>query len=61
MKMNGRGFEVFCETGDQVSAGQKLLTFDREAVKKEGYSDMVMHIVTNADEYPDMKLLQHDK
>ncbi|MEE3308774.1 PTS glucose transporter subunit IIA, partial [Sharpea azabuensis] len=35
--------------GDKVTKGQKLLTFDRSAIKDAGYSDTVVLIVTNKD------------
>ena len=36
--MEGDGFELFCAEGDQVKAGQKLMTFDIDKIKAAGYS-----------------------
>ncbi len=47
VNMNGEGFESFVKQGDAVTLGQKLLTFDRDAIKKAGYSDCVIVAITN--------------
>lgn len=52
VNMNGDGFDVLVEKGAHVTAGQPLLTFDRDKVAKAGYKDIVMCIVTNSDDYP---------
>ena len=36
---------------EHIKAGQKLMTFDIEKIKKAGYSDTVVVLVTNADDY----------
>lgn len=53
VSMNGKGFEVFVKEGERVACGQKLAAFDREEIKKAGYQDTVMMIVTeNTDNIP---------
>ena len=42
--------------GDKVSAGDKLLSFDPEKIKAHGYEKTCILVVTNGDDYPDMKL-----
>ena len=42
--------------GDKVSAGDKLLSFDPEKIKAHGYAKTCILVVTNGDDYPDMKL-----
>lgn len=45
--MKGKGFELFCQQGDRVAAGDKLLSFDRTAIAKAGHPDTVLLIVTD--------------
>ena len=49
--MEGDGFELFCAEGDQVKAGQKLMTFDIDKIKAAGYSTTTAVLVTNSDDY----------
>ncbi len=49
--MKGDSFELFCAEGDKVKAGQKLMTFDIEKIKKAGYSTTTAVLVTNSDDY----------
>ncbi len=55
VEMNGKGFTAFVKEGDTVKCGQDLIRFDREEIKKAGYSDQVMVIVTNADDFAEIK------
>ena len=48
--MNGDGFEAFVKEGDEVKAGQKLLTFSSDKIKAAGHSNTVAVILTNADD-----------
>lgn len=51
--MNGKGFTVHVKDGQQVKAGDKLITFDRDEIKKAGYKDTIMLIVVeNTNELP---------
>ena len=50
VNMQGEGFTAFVEEGAEVKAGQKLLGFDREAIKKAGYNDTVVMLLTNSDD-----------
>ena len=54
--MNGDGFEVFVKEGDEVKAGQKLLTFDRKKIAAAGHPDCVVTLLTNAEDYDDFKI-----
>ncbi len=54
--MNGDGFEVFVKEGDEVKAGQKLMTFDRKKIAAAGHPDCVVTLLTNSDDYPDLKI-----
>jgi phosphotransferase system IIA component len=55
--MNGEGFTTFVKEGDKVKAGDKLIHFNRAAIKEAGYSDMVVVLVTNSFEYDEVKAL----
>ena len=48
--MNGDGFTPAVKEGDQVKAGQKLLTFDRDKIKAAGHPDTVVVLLTNSDD-----------
>ncbi len=50
VSMQGEGFKAFVSDGDVVKAGQKLLEFDRDAIKKAGYSDTVAILMGNSDD-----------
>lgn len=49
--MNGKGFSPKVKEGDTVRAGQLLLTFDKKAIAAAGHPDVVVVMLTNADEY----------
>ncbi len=52
--LHGEGFEIFVKQGDKVKAGQKLIHFDREKIRKMGYSLVSPVLVSNADEFKDI-------
>ena len=54
--MEGDGFELFCAEGDQVKAGQKLMTFDIDKIKAAGYSTTTAVLVTNSDDYAELAI-----
>lgn len=56
--MEGKGFSPKVKQGDVVKAGQEILSFDREMLKKAGYKDTVIVILTNVDETADIKIKQ---
>ena len=47
--------------GDHVKSGQLLITFDMDRSKAEGYDVTTPLIVTNTDEYQDIKVLKTGK
>ena len=55
VNMQGEGFTAFVQDGEEVKAGQKLLAFDREAIKKAGYNDTVVMLLTNSDDMEDVE------
>ena len=58
----GNGYEtttgmienVNLKKGDKVTVGQKLLNFDLEEIKKEGYSVITPVVITNSAQYKDV-------
>ena len=56
VKMNGDGFETLVNEGDTVKAGTPLIRFDRNKIKAAGYRDTVVVLLTNSDDYGDVKI-----
>ena len=54
--MKGDGFQCFVKTGQKVKAGETLITFDRAKIAAAGHPDMVAVLLTNADDYKDLKI-----
>ncbi len=54
VQLEGRHFETFVMQGDTVIQGQRLVSFDIEAIQKSGYSIETPIIVTNSDDYLDI-------
>lgn len=49
--MNGQGFTLHCQEGDQIRRGQRLLTFDPQAIQAAGHPTVTVVVVTNSDDY----------
>lgn len=58
VQLNGEHFTSYVKQGDKVKRGQKLVSFDIEAIKAAGYSVETPVIVTNHADYLD--ILEHD-
>ena len=52
--LEGKHYEALVKVGDKVKKGDKLLKFDIEAIKKEGYPIVTPVIVTNTFEFKDI-------
>lgn len=61
VNMHGEGFELLASEGDQVKAGQKLMTFDISKIQAAGYSTTAAVLLTNSDDYPNFKVLKTGK
>ena len=48
VKMEGKGFREFVKAGERVKKGDKLITFDKELVEKNGFSPQIMFLVADA-------------
>ena len=60
VELGGKGFRSFVNKGEQVSLGQKLITFDREQIKAAGYDDTTMLLVLNANDWGRLEINQTD-
>lgn len=56
VELQGKYFETFVENGQQVKKGQKLVHFDLDAMKQDGYDTTVAMLVSNADELKDVEI-----
>lgn len=54
--MKGNGFFPKVSKGDRVKAGQLILEFAMEEIKKAGHPTATALIVTNSDEYENIDL-----
>lgn len=55
VEMKGDGFEDFVSEGDKVKKGQKLMKFDRSKIKAANHPETVVVLLTNSDDYNDVK------
>ncbi|MGT2754720.1 PTS system trehalose-specific EIIBC component [Streptococcus ovis] len=56
VNMNGEGFTAHVAQGDQVKAGDKLISFDIAAIQKAGYIVETPMIITNQDQFAPAEL-----
>lgn len=49
-QLNGDGFKVFVEDGQEIKQGDKLLTFDSKRLSEEGYSLLMPFVLPNLQE-----------
>jgi len=57
VKLNGKHFKAHAKSGDEVKKGQLLLEFDIEGIRADGYYVDTPVIITNTDEYQDVKMV----
>lgn len=55
VELGGQGFTAHISEGDKVTAGQTLITFDKEFIQEHGYHIITPVLVTNSDDYEDVK------
>ena len=55
--LKGRHYKAYCRSGDTVRKGDKLIEFNREAIRAEGYQTVTPVIVCNADSYVAVRLV----
>lgn len=54
--MKGDGFEYMISQGDTVKAGDPLIRFDREKIRKAGYTDAVICVLPEQGETKNLKI-----
>ena len=59
VELNGKGFTPMVKDGQKVKAGDTLIKFDLDAIKK-GYETVTAVLVTNADEFAVVEELKKD-
>lgn len=57
VELKGEGFEAHVKAGDKVSAGDKLVTFDIDAIKEKGYKMTTPLILCNKDEFSNLEVI----
>ena len=57
VKLEGRHFETHVTVGQQVKRGDLLVTFDMDAIKKEGFLCTTPMIISNGSDYKDVTVL----
>lgn len=58
VNMKGEGFEVYVSEGDEVKAGQRLMTFSIDKIKESGYSTTTAVLLNNSDDYEEFKVIK---
>ena len=61
VSLEGKGFETFVQVGEQVTAGQKLVSFDMDLVKAAGLPVTTPIIVTNSADFTDILFTQEEQ
>lgn len=61
VELNGKYFTQFVNQGDTVKKGSKLITFDIEKIKKEGYDITTPIIVSNTGDFANVKSQENAK
>ncbi|MBR1598730.1 MAG: PTS glucose transporter subunit IIA [Lachnospiraceae bacterium] len=56
VSMNGDGFNCLVSEDEEVKKGQKLMEFDKAKIAAAGHPDVVVVLLTNSDDYEDVKL-----
>lgn len=58
VNLKGNGFETYVKVGDKVEKGKVLVEFNKDLLKKENISDIIMMIITNSNGH---KILEYNK
>ncbi|MDO5300134.1 MAG: PTS glucose transporter subunit IIA [Clostridia bacterium] len=56
VEMGGQGFKSHAVVGQKIRRGDRLITFDRDAIKAAGHSEAIAVVVTNSDEFSAVKM-----
>ncbi|WP_411682382.1 beta-glucoside-specific PTS transporter subunit IIABC [Clostridium thailandense] len=58
VQLEGKYFETYVKQGDKIKQGDLLISFDKEAIIKEGYSLDTPILVTNTKDYLDIVVVK---
>ena len=58
VELGGKFYTSYVKEGDRVKTGQVMLTFDMEKIKEAGYDLTTPMIITNSDDYQEIKILK---
>lgn len=61
IQLQGKGLTAFVKEGDDVKQGQRLIEFDQNQLKNEGFDDTVIFIVKNTDNFLDVLTTKGNK
>lgn len=51
VEMGGQGFQSHVTNGQKIHKGDRLISFDRGAIKAAGHPDAIAVVVTNSDDF----------
>ena len=57
VNMNGDGFKCLVSEDEEIKAGQPLIMFDIDKIKAAGYSDTVVVLLNNAEDFDDFEVV----
>lgn len=57
--LDGKYYDTHIKSGDKVKKGEKLLSFNIDGIKKEGYSTVTPVLVTNASDLSDVIVIDN--
>lgn len=60
VQLDGKGFIPLAKAGDKVKKGQKLLEFDKELIKAEGYSTVTPVLISNFDQFGEITVTEEN-
>lgn len=55
VQLNGEGFHSEVSNGERVTAGQPLISFDKEEIAEKGYDTTTMVVVANTEDYGEVE------
>lgn len=58
VELDGKFYTSHVKEGDRVKTGQVMLTFDMEKIKEAGYDVTTPMIITNSDDYQEIRILK---
>ena len=60
VELDGKYFKSYVQPGDMVEKGQRMVEFDMEKIKEEGYPLITPICVVNSEEFEELAVVQQD-